>query len=75
MLGVKERPDTVRHLLRNAIWVICIGVAAFVVAAVMHALKEGGFSVFIEKAANRMIGDAPSLQEQLQLGSSLPSAG
>jgi hypothetical protein len=34
----------------------------------MHAAKQGGFTVFAQKAANRMIGDAGSLQDQLILG-------
>jgi hypothetical protein len=72
LLGVKERPDLLRHVFRNAIWVIAIGVIAFVVAAVMHAAKQDGFAVFLEKATNRVLGDAPSLQEQLLLGKFAP---
>jgi hypothetical protein len=68
MLTVKERPDLFRHVLRNASAVIAIGVMAFIVAAMLHAAKQGGFTVFVQKAANRMIGDAGSLQEQLIFG-------
>ena len=69
LLTVKERPDQFRHVVRNA---SCgsssILVTAFMVAAMAHAAKEGGFTVFVQKAANRMIGDASSLQEQLIFG-------
>jgi hypothetical protein len=68
LLTVKERPDQFRHVLRNLTSVIAIGVAAFIVAAVLHAAKEGGFAIFAQKAANRILGDASSLQEQLILG-------
>jgi hypothetical protein len=68
LLTVKERPDQFRHVFRNASSVIAVGVAAFIVAAMLHAAKQGGFTVFAQKAANRMIGDAGSLQDQLILG-------
>ena len=68
VLTVKERPDQFRHVLRNASWVIAIGVTAFVVAAMAQAAKQGGFTVFAQKAANRILGDAGSLQDQLILG-------
>ena len=63
LLTVKERPDLFRHVLRNASWVVAMGVAAFIVAAMHQAAKEGGFAVFVQKAANRMVGDGPSLQD------------
>src|SRR6185437_8635820 len=72
ILTVKERPDPFRHVLLNAIKVASIGVAAFVVAAIMQAAKQGGFAVFMTKAANRMVGDASSLQDQLILGKFQP---
>ena len=68
LLTVKERPDQFRHVIRNASWVIAVGVMAFMVAASMHAAKQGGFAVFAQKAASRMIGAAASLQDQLILG-------
>jgi hypothetical protein len=68
LLIVKERPDLFRHVLRNASSVVGVGVMAFTVAAIAHAAKQGGFTVFAQKAANRMIGDASSLQDQLILG-------
>jgi hypothetical protein len=68
LLTVKERPDQFRHVLRNASWVAAIGVAAFIVAAMAQAAKQGGFAVFAQKAANRIMGDASSLQDQLILG-------
>jgi hypothetical protein len=68
LLTVKERPDQFRHVVRNASWVVGLGVMAFMVAAIAHAAKEGGFTVFAQKAANRMIGGASSLQDQLIFG-------
>jgi hypothetical protein len=68
LLTVKERPDQFRHVVRNASWVVAVGVMAFIAAAIAHAAKEGGFTVFAQKAANRMIGEAASLQDQLILG-------
>ena len=68
LLTVKERPDQFRHVVRNASWAIGVGVMAFMVAAMAHAVKQGGFTVFAQKAANRMIGEAASLPDQLILG-------
>jgi hypothetical protein len=68
LLTVKERPDQFRHVLRNASWVVAAGVTAFIVAALAQAAKQGGFAVFAQKAANRILGDAGSLQDQLILG-------
>jgi hypothetical protein len=68
ILTAKERPDQFRHVLRNASWVITIGVTAFFVAAMAQAAKQGGFAVFAQKAANRIMGDASSLQDQLTFG-------
>ena len=68
LLTVKERPDQFRHVVRNASWVVGVGLMAFIVAATAHAAKQGGFTVFAKKAAGRMLGDASSLQDQLILG-------
>jgi hypothetical protein len=72
MLTVKEWPDPFQHVLRNASLVIAIGVTAFAGAAVLHALKQGGFAVFLAKAGNRIIGSDPSLQNQLIFGKFQP---
>ena len=72
LLTVKERPNLFRHVLRNASWVVVVGVSAFIVAAVMHAAKEGGFTVFAQKAANRILGNSPSLEEALIFGKFQP---
>jgi hypothetical protein len=72
LLTVKERPNLFRHVLRNASWVIAVGVTAFVVAAALHAMKEGGFAVFAQKAANRMGGDGYSLESSLIFGKFQP---
>jgi hypothetical protein len=66
LLGVKE--IRLRHILRSGAWIVSAGVVAFIVAALAHAAKEGGFAILAEKAANRMTGDAASLQEELILG-------
>jgi hypothetical protein len=68
MLGIKDTPDRLRNMIRNGAWIIGAGVAGFVVAAIIHAAKKGGFSILFEKAANRMTGDASSLHEELILG-------
>ena len=72
LLTVKERPDLFRHVLRNAVSVVGVGIFAFIAAAVAHGAKQGGFTVFAQKAANRMVGDASSLQDQLILGKFQP---
>jgi hypothetical protein len=72
MLAVKERPDLFADVLRKASSTIVVGVAAFAVAAIIHATKEGGFTVFMQKAANRMVGLDPSLENQLILGKFQP---
>ncbi|MDB5552064.1 MAG: hypothetical protein JWL86_2048 [Rhizobium sp.] len=72
LLTVKERPDVFRHVLRNASSVIGVGITAFIVAAIAQAAKLGGFTVFAQKAAMRMIGDGPSLEYQLVLGKFQP---
>jgi hypothetical protein len=72
LLTVKERPNLFRHVLRNAAWVVAVGVTAFVVAAILHAIKEGGFAVFAQKAANRMAGDGYSLESALVFGKFQP---
>jgi hypothetical protein len=72
LLTVKERPDQLRHVLRNVAQSVSIGVAAFIVAAITQAAKQGGFAVFMKKAANRMVGDDPSLENQLILGKFQP---
>ena len=45
-----------------------MGVLAFMVAAITQAAKEGGFAIFAQKAANRMVGDSPSLEAALTFG-------
>jgi hypothetical protein len=72
LLTVMERPNLFRHVLRNASWVVAVGVTAFIIAAIMHSAKEGGFTVFAQKAANRMIGDSPSLEDSLIFGKFQP---
>jgi len=72
LLTVKDRPDLFRHVLRNAGFIVAVGVAAFLVAAIMHAAKEGGFAVFLQKAANRITGDSPSLEVALIFGKFQP---
>ncbi len=72
LLTVKERPNLFRYVLRNASWVVVVGVSAFIVAAIMHAAKEGGFTVFAQKAANRILGNSPSLEEALIFGKFQP---
>jgi len=68
LLTAEERPDQFRHVVRNASWVVAVGVLAFMVAAIAQAAKEGGFAIFAQKAANRMIGDSPSLEAALTFG-------
>ncbi len=68
LLAVKERPNLFGHVLRNASWIVAVGVTAFVVAATLHAMKEGGFAVFAQKAANRMVGNGVSLVDELLFG-------
>ena len=68
LLTVKERPDEFWHVVRNAGWVVAVGVLAFMVAAITPAAKEGGFAIFAQKAANRMVGDSPSLEAALTFG-------
>jgi hypothetical protein len=72
LLTVKERPNLFRHVLRNATWVVIAGVAAFITAMLLHAVKEGGFAVFAQKAANRMVGDGSSLADSLIFGKFQP---
>ncbi len=72
LLTVKERPNLLRHVLRNGMWVVVVGVSAFIVAAIMHAAKEGGFAVFAQKAGNRILGNSPSLEEALIFGKFQP---
>jgi hypothetical protein len=68
MLSVREIPDRLSRMLRDVAWIIAAGVGAFVVAAFAHAARQGGFTVIAQKAANRMTGDAASLQDQLMFG-------
>ena len=72
LLSVKERPDPFWHSLQNASSAIGVGVSAFMVAAAVHGAQQGGFAVFTQKAAMRMVGDASSLQDQLILGKFQP---
>lgn len=68
MLGIKERPDRLARMLSNAAWTVSAGVAGFVVAILAHAVKEGGFAVIVQRAALRISGDSPSLQDELIVG-------
>jgi hypothetical protein len=68
MLGVREIPDRPPRMLRDIAWIVGGGVAGFVVAAFAHAARQGGFAVIAQKAANRMTGDASSLQDELIFG-------
>lgn len=72
LLTVKERPNLFRHVLRNASWVIAMGLSAFVVAVLIHGVKQGGFTVFLTKAANRMVGESGSLEDSLIFGKFQP---
>jgi hypothetical protein len=72
MLTAKKWPDPFRHVLQNASSVIVIGLIGFASAAVLHAVKQGGFAVFLAKAGNRIIGNDASLQNQLIFGKFQP---
>lgn len=68
LLGVKEIPDRLRRILRDGAWMVGTGIAAFVIAVLAQAAKQGTFAVIAQKVANRMTGDAASLQDELILG-------
>ncbi|MGA7809431.1 hypothetical protein [Bradyrhizobium sp.] len=68
LLGVRDTPDRLSRMLGNVTWTVSAGVAGFVVAAFAHAARQGGFAVLATKAANRMTGDATSLQDELLFG-------
>jgi len=68
LLGAREFPDRLPRMLRDVAWIVGAGVMAFIVAAIVHAARLGGFAVIAQKAANRMTGDAPALREQLIFG-------
>jgi hypothetical protein len=68
LLDVSEGAERLRRVLRDATAIVSVGVAGFLVAALAHAMRQGGFAVIVEKAANRMTGDADSFQEELVLG-------
>lgn len=74
LLSVKERPNQFRHVLRNYSAVIGLGVLAFFVAVTIHSAQQGGFAVVAQKAANRMIGSAVSLEDELIYGKFQPIA-
>jgi hypothetical protein len=68
MLGVKESPDRLSRMLGNMAWIAGAGVAGFVVALVVHGAKAGGFANIANRAAIRIMGDAPTLAEEIILG-------
>jgi hypothetical protein len=68
LLGTKESPDRLRRTLGNVAWIVSAGVAGFAVAIFAHAAKQGGFAVIADRAASRITGDSPSLQDELILG-------
>ena len=68
LLGVKESPDRLSRMLGNVAWIVSAGVAGFVVAVVAHAAKAGGFANIANRAAIRIMGDAPTLAEEIFLG-------
>jgi hypothetical protein len=72
ILTTKGKPDLFARVFRNACLTICAGLAAFVSAATMHAAKQGGFAVFLQKAASRTSGDAGPLDYQLVYGKFQP---
>jgi hypothetical protein len=72
LLSVKERSDQFRHILLLAARTVGVGFVAFTTATVLHAAKQGGFAVVMERAAARMVGDDGSLQVQLIYGKFQP---
>src|SRR5664279_804470 len=68
LLGVKESPDRLSRMLGNMAWIAGAGVAGFVVALVVHGAKVGGFANIASRAAIRIMGDAPTLAEEIFLG-------
>jgi hypothetical protein len=68
MLGAKEIPDRLSRMLGNIAWIAGAGVAGFVVALVVHGAKAGGFANIANRAAIRIMGDAPTLAEEIFLG-------
>jgi hypothetical protein len=68
LLGIKDTPDKLRRTLGNVAWIVSAGIAGFVVAALAHAAKQGGFAVIADRAAARIVGDSSSLQDQIILG-------
>jgi hypothetical protein len=68
LLGVKESPERPSRILANVAWIVSAGVAGFIVAVFAHAAKEGGFAIIANRAAIRIMGDAPKLDEEIFLG-------
>ena len=68
LLGVKESHDRLSRMLANVAWIVGAGVAGFVVAIVAHAAKAGGLGNIVNRAAIRIMGDAPTLAEEIFLG-------
>jgi hypothetical protein len=68
LLGVKESPDRLSRMLANVSWIVSAGVAGFIVAIAAHAAKAGGFTNIAKRAAIRIMGDAPALDEEIFLG-------
>jgi hypothetical protein len=72
IMTVKERPDVFAHVFRNACLTVGVGLAAFAVAVTMHAAKEDGFTIFLQKAASRTSGNLGPLDYQLVYGKFQP---
>ena len=72
MLTMKEKPDLFGRVFRNASLTVGMGLAAFAAAASLQAAKQGGFAVFLLKAASRTTGEAGPLDYQLQYGKFQP---
>jgi hypothetical protein len=68
LLGVKESPDRLSCMLGNVTWIVSAGVAGSLAALVAHAAKAGGFANIANRAAIRIMGDAPTLAEEIFLG-------
>jgi hypothetical protein len=68
LLGAKESPERLSRILSNIAWIVSAGIAGFIVAVFAHAAKEGGFAIIATRAAIRIMGDAPVLNEEIYLG-------
>lgn len=68
LLGIKESTTTLSRIFGNIAWIVSAGIAGFVVAVLAHATKQGGFAIILERAARRVRGDSPSLNDELIMG-------